>query len=90
MKDMFEETVERVLGAFVTPASQAAAEDGAWPDGLWNAIEENGLAIAAAPEANGGVGATWHDAFGLVRAAGRYAAPVPLAETILALSLIHI
>lgn len=83
MKDMFEETIERLLSDFVTPEAIGAAETGAWPEGLWSAIEENGLAIAAAPESSGGVGGSWHDAYVLVRAAGRHAAPVPLAETIL-------
>jgi len=83
MKDMFEETIERVLTDLVTPELIAAAEEGAWPQALWQAIEENGLAVAATPEAQGGVGGSWHDAFVLVRAAGRHAAPVPLAETLL-------
>lgn len=83
MKAMFEETIERVLTDFVTPEAIAEAEDGEWPGALWRAIEDNGLAVAAAPEANGGVGGSWHDAFVLARAAGRHAAPVPLAETLL-------
>jgi acyl-CoA dehydrogenase len=83
MKEMFEEAAERVLGDLVTPELIIASENGAWPDGLWNALEENGLGLAAAPESRGGVGASWHDSFVLIRAAGRHAAPVPLAETIL-------
>ncbi|MCU6453119.1 acyl-CoA/acyl-ACP dehydrogenase [Sphingomonas sp. A2-49] len=83
MQAMFEETVGRVLGYYVTPESLAAAERGEWPADLWDAITENGLAIAAAPEERGGVGGSWHDAFVLVRAAGRFVAPLPLAETIL-------
>jgi acyl-CoA dehydrogenase len=84
MKDMFEETVERVLGDLVTPEGIAAAEGGAWPHALWSAIDETGLALAAAPEESGGVGGRWLDVFGIVRSAGRHAAPVPLAETVLA------
>lgn len=83
MKDMFEETIERVLADHVTPELIVAAEGGGWPEPLWRTIEENGLAVAATPEANGGVGGSWHDAFVLARAAGRHAAPVPLAETLL-------
>lgn len=84
MRTMFEETIGRVLTDHVTPQMVVAAEAGTWPAGLWKAIEDNGLGIAAAPEKLGGVGAGWHDAFGLVSATGRYAVPVPLAETILA------
>jgi acyl-CoA dehydrogenase len=83
MKAMFEETVERLMSDLVTSELIGAAETGTWPTVLWNAIEENGLTVAAAPESTGGIGASWHDAFVLVRAAGRHAAPVPLAETVL-------
>jgi acyl-CoA dehydrogenase len=83
MKEMFEETAERVLGDLVTPELIVDSENGKWQTGLWNALEENGLGLAAAPESCGGVGGSWHDAFVLVRAAGRHAAPVPIAETIL-------
>lgn len=83
MRTMFEDTAERVLGDLVTPELLMAAETGVWPEALWCAVEENGLGIAAAPESTGGIGANWHDAFVLVRAAGRHCAPVPLAETIL-------
>ncbi|WP_242153553.1 acyl-CoA dehydrogenase family protein [Sphingomonas sp. BAUL-RG-20F-R05-02] len=79
---MFEETIERLLGDMVTVELLVAAEAGVWPEALWQAIEENGLTLAAATEDRGGVGGSWHDAFVLVRAAGRHAAPVPLAETI--------
>ena len=83
MRDMFEDTVERLLGDIVTPALIQESEQGRWPSSLWQAIEDNGLPIAAVSESLGGVGGTWHDAFVLVRSAGRHAAPVPLAETIL-------
>jgi acyl-CoA dehydrogenase len=83
MKDMFEDTAERVLSDLIDEEMLLAAEGGSWPASLWGAIEENGLGLAAAPEESGGVGGSWHDAFVLVRAAGRHAAPVPLAETIL-------
>ena len=79
---MFESTVERLLAKEVTPALIASAESGAWPVALWQAIEDNGLPLAAASEQFGGIGGSWHDAFVLVRAAGRHAAPIPLGETI--------
>ncbi len=40
------------------------------------------------PEARGGAGGSWNDAFVVLMAAGRFAAPVPLAETILAGSIL--
>jgi acyl-CoA dehydrogenase len=84
MRELFESTAERLLGDLVDPAAIAAAESGAWPAKLWDAVEENGLPLAMAPEERGGAGATWSEAFVIVRAAGRHAAPIPLAETLLA------
>jgi len=81
---MFQEVVERLLGDLVSPELLVAAEGGAWPAELWQAIEDNGFGLAAASEERGGVGGSWSDAFVLIRAAGRHAAPVPLAETIAA------
>lgn len=84
MRTMFEETIGRILTDLVTPEVIAAAEAGTWPAALWQAIEDNGLGVAAAPENRAGVGGGWHDAFELVRMTGLHVAPVPLAETILA------
>ncbi len=84
MRDMFEETAERLLRARCEPEMLVRAEGGEWQGDLWDEVEENGLNIAAAPERRGGVGASLHDAFVLIRAAGRHSAPIPLGETILA------
>jgi acyl-CoA dehydrogenase len=40
------------------------------------------------PEARGGAGGSWNDAFVVLMASGRFAAPVPLAETMLAGSIL--
>ena len=72
----------RLLTDLVTPELIAAAERGEWPTALWRAVEENGLTLPLVPESKGGAGMTWSDAFVLVSAAGRHAAPIPLAETI--------
>lgn len=82
MRDMFEETVERLLAQELTPDVLIEAEAGHWPARLWTAIEENGLPLAAVSEERGGVGGSFHDAFVLIQAAGRHAAPGLLAETI--------
>lgn len=84
MREMFEATAERLLGAQCGPEVLVSAEQGEWQTRLWDEIEANGLSIAAAPEASGGVGASLQDAYVLVRAAGRHSAPAPLGEAILA------
>jgi acyl-CoA dehydrogenase len=84
MRDIFESTLERLLGDLVTPALLRECETGIWPAALWGAMEESGFAVAAAPEALGGAGAGWDDLYVVVRAAGKHALPLPLPETLLA------
>ena len=61
-----------------------AAEDGEWPGALWEALEASALTRAWIPEALGGPGTSLADGFAIARIAGACAAPVPLAETLLA------
>jgi acyl-CoA dehydrogenase len=82
--ELLAPTVTRLFGDLVTKELIEAAEKGAWPDALWGALEEGGLTLPVVPEAAGGAGGTWADAYVVVRAAGKHAAPVPLAETIVA------
>ena len=60
------------------------AEAGTFPDALWRAVSETGVPLAALPESAGGADAEWSDLFAVLRVAGRFAAPIPLAETMLA------
>ena len=78
------ETSERLFGEHVTKEVLEEAEKGAWPNDLWMAVEENGLTKPLVPDAQGGAGAGWAEAFVILHAAGRFAAPIPLAETIIA------
>ncbi len=84
LREILSETVTRLFTDLATKEALQAAEEGEWPEALWSALEENGLTQPLVPEAEGGVGAGWDDTFVIVRAAGYHAAPVPLAETILA------
>lgn len=88
MRDIFESTLERLLADMVTPPLLRECETGVWPAELWAALQESGFAVAAAPEAQGGAGAGWDDLYVVVRAAGRFALPVPLAEAVLANALL--
>ena len=42
------------------------------------------MPLAALPESAGGADAEWSDLFAALRVAGRFSAPIPLAETMLA------
>ncbi|MEH6386385.1 MULTISPECIES: acyl-CoA dehydrogenase family protein [Pseudomonas] len=83
MRELFESTIERLLGDIATPEYIRAAESGAWSADLWSALEDNGILLAGAPEAAGGAEASWSELFVIARAAGRFAAPVPLVEMLL-------
>lgn len=84
LRALLGDTVTRLFTDLVTKELIESAERGAWPEKLWRALEEGGLTLPLVPEAQGGAGGTWADAHVVVRAAGRHAAPVPLAETIVA------
>ena len=84
LRSILADQVNRLLGDRVTKAALESAEAGSWPAELWQAIEENGLTRVLVPEEQGGVGGSWAEAEVVLRAAGRYQAPVPLAEGVLA------
>jgi acyl-CoA dehydrogenase len=78
------DTATRIFRDLCEPAAINDAEKGVWPKILWDALEESGLTVAWVPEELGGAGATMADGFAVLRAAGRYAVPAPLAETLMA------
>jgi acyl-CoA dehydrogenase len=68
----------RLFAAEVTPAVVDDAEQGMWPDVLWQAVEEAGYldVLADGP-------ASMVEAATILRAAGHHAAPIPIVETML-------
>jgi acyl-CoA dehydrogenase len=84
LQTILAETVSRLFTDRVTQELRESAEKGQWPEALWAAVEEGGLTQPQIPEARGGGGGTWQDAAIVVSAAGRFAVPIPLAETMVA------
>src|ERR1700722_13261113 len=82
--DMLRETADRLFQAHCDTATRRSADQGTWPAALWSAVEEAGLHRALVPEAAGGFGVAVSDALSLLTVAGAHAAPIPLAETMLA------
>lgn len=78
------DTASRIFDDLSTAEVINGAEAGEWPAALWQAISESGLTLTWVPEDNGGIGATMLDGFGVLKAAGGAALPVPLAETLFA------
>jgi acyl-CoA dehydrogenase len=81
---MLLESMGRLFEDHCTKAVADAAEAGTFPDALWRAVSETGVPLAALPEHAGGADAEWLDLYAALRVAGRFAAPIPLAETMLA------
>ena len=82
---LVQDSARRLFADLVPPATVNAAEEGTWPVALWDAVAEAGFpdALAASAETPGdlaGIG----DAAAILREAGRHAAPLPLAESMLA------
>jgi acyl-CoA dehydrogenase len=78
------ETAARIFADLADPQTVNAAKDESWKAPLWSALEENGLTLAWVPDDLGGAGAGLADGFDVLLEAGRFAAPVPIAETLLA------
>lgn len=84
MRQMIADTADRIFRDLCEPEVVNAAEAGTWPADLWNTIEESGMTHIAVSEERGGAGGSIGDAMAVLRAAGAYSAPLPLAETMLA------
>src|SRR5215469_9288815 len=78
------DTATRIFQDLCEPNTVNEAEKGVWPKALWDALEESGLPLTWVSEELGGAGAELADGFAVLRVAGRFAAPVPLAETLMA------
>ncbi|HUB96496.1 MAG TPA: acyl-CoA dehydrogenase family protein [Stellaceae bacterium] len=74
----------------VDQASRLMAGDAADPfdQALWTRLQEAGLTTASIAEAHGGSGADLGDVLAILREGGRHAIAVPLAETLMAASLL--
>lgn len=78
------DTAGRIFADLADPQTVNRAKDDAWQGALWAALEESGLTLAWVPDTLGGAGAGLADGFEVIKVAGRFAAPVPIAETLLA------
>jgi acyl-CoA dehydrogenase len=81
---MLLESMTRLFEDKSTKTVIDRAEIGTFADDLWRAVAETGVPLAALPESAGGADAEWSDLYAVLRLAGRYSAPIPLAETMLA------
>lgn len=78
------DTAARIFADLADPQTVNSAKSDSWKAPLWSALAEAGLTLAWVPDDLGGAGADLTDGFQVLEVAGRYAVPVPLAETMLA------
>jgi acyl-CoA dehydrogenase len=78
------DTSARIFADLADPQTINHAKDGSWREPLWRALVDSGLTLAWVPEEHGGAGARLADGFEILQVAGRFALPIPLAETLLA------
>jgi acyl-CoA dehydrogenase len=78
------DTAQRIFADLADPQTVNRAADESWKQPLWQTLAEAGLTLSWVPEKLGGSGASPEEGFAVLAVAGRFAAPVPLAETMLA------
>ena len=89
LQNMLEESVSRLFSEQVDRGFLSKVEEQGWSPELWALVNDQGLTQVLSSEANGGMGATWADAFVVVRACGRHGVPLPVAEQMVALWLLE-
>lgn len=82
---LLEQVTGEILSDYLAglPSLTHSGEGGAgegWAPALWATLAEAGLPLVAVPEARGGAGGGWPELAAVLRPAGRFGAPVPLAE----------
>ncbi|MEJ0018635.1 MAG: acyl-CoA dehydrogenase family protein [Acetobacteraceae bacterium] len=77
---MLLESIGRLFEDHCTKSVADTAEAGTFPAALWQAVSETGVPLAGVA----GSDVEWSDLYAALRVAGRFAAPIPLAETMLA------
>jgi len=81
---MLEDTVNRLFGDRLGWDQLTAIEEQGFPTALWAETVEQGINKVLADENAGGMGVGWADAYPVLRACGRHAVPLPVAEAIIA------
>lgn len=84
MSDQLADSAHRLFEQHVDKAVLKSAGAGSFPQALWDAVVEAGFTSALLPEEAGGFGASVSEALHLLQIAAEHAAPIPLAETMLA------
>lgn len=82
------EPFARMLEGLATPAAVRAVEQGGSAEAMWTEILESGFLDALVAEDLGGAGLSLGEVRPLIEALGRFAVPLPVAETMVARALL--
>ncbi len=86
-ESLIADAARRVLERADLALAREQAAAGGLPEALWGQVVEVGLPWLLVPESAGGFGASLASAAQVAGLVGRYAAPIPLVETMLANTL---
>jgi acyl-CoA dehydrogenase len=81
IRAMLIESATRLFADHVDAKVLDAAKRDGWSPALWDIVEEAQLPLVSIAEEAGGAGGSVSDLAAVLRIAGRFAAPIPLAET---------
>jgi len=84
IRAMLIESATRLFSDHVDARLLDAAKRDGWSPELWRIVAEAQLPLVSIAEEAGGAGGSLSDLAAVLRIAGRYAAPIPLAESALA------
>lgn len=84
LKEMIVESTTKILEKYSTKEVINDSEKGKWAGELWNNLAAYGMLGVGVPEELGGSGGDFDDALSILQLAGKYSAPIPLAETYMA------
>lgn len=88
MEDLLADALRQLLQDQCPPAVVRQIEQSGDAAALWAQIDNSGFADALVPEAQGGSGLSWHEVLSVMALCGRFTLPVPLAETMVARSVL--
>lgn len=84
IRSMLVESATRLFTEQVDADVLKNAKRDGWSPGLWHTVEEAQLPLISIAEQAGGAGGSLSDLAAVLRIAGRFSAPIPLAETAIA------
>lgn len=88
MQSEIYNAVSKLLGSLDVPTEIRATNDSGRADKLWCALQQSGFLDVLVPEAEGGAGLGWAQAWEVLFAAGRHGLPMPVGATMFGRALL--